>query len=157
MCALSLRPITDADLAFLEELYGATRETELSQTGWSPEQKTDFIAMQFSAQHLYYQQHFGNARFDLILNRSVPVGRLYVDRRADEIRIIDIALMPGYRGKGIGGKLMRELLQEAGEKRLPVRIHVEQFNPAMNLYDRLGFRKIHDEGVYVLMEWAVMD
>lgn len=151
---LSFRPISESDLTFLQKLYGTTRESELNQTNWSPEQKTAFIAMQFRAQHQHYQQHFGNARFELILKHSEPIGRLYVDHRVDEIRIIDIALMPEHRGQGLGGCLMRQLLDEAGEKRLPVRIHVEQFNPALKLYERLGFRKLHDEGVYYLMEWA---
>ena len=154
---LSLRPIAEADLPFLQSLYGTTREAELDRTGWSPEQKAAFVEMQFRAQHQHYQQHFGGARFDLILKGGQSVGRLYVDRRPDEIRIIDIALMPEHRGNGTGGHLMRQLLGEAGEKRLPVRIHVEQFNPALRLYDRLGFRKVHDEGVYFLLEWQPPD
>ena len=85
---------------------------------------------------------------------SEPIGRLYVDRRTEEIRIIDIALLPEYRGKGVGSKLIRALLDEAEQERMPVRIHVERFNPALRLYRRLGFKVVEDEGVYYLMEWA---
>lgn len=149
----TFRPITEEDMPFLHRLYGTTRESELNRTAWSPEEKRAFIEMQFNAQHRHYQEHFGDARFDLILDDDEPIGRLYVDCRPDEIRIIDIALLPEFCGRGIGGRLIKQLIDEAGERQLPVRIHVEQFNPALRLYERLGFHKVHDEGVYFLMEW----
>jgi GNAT superfamily N-acetyltransferase len=148
----TFRPISEEDMPFLQRLYGSTRESELNRTAWSPEEKRAFIEMQFNAQHRHYQEHFGNARFDLVLNNDGPVGRLYVDRRPDEIRIIDIALLPEFCGRGIGTSLMQRLIDEAAETRLPVRIHVEQFNPALRLYEWLGFHRIRDEGVYYLME-----
>ncbi len=82
-----------------------------------------------------------------------PIGRLYIDRREDEHRLIDIALLPEWRGKGVGSELMRGVLDEAREAGKLVRIHVEQNNPAMRLYKRLGFEEIEDQGVYRLMEW----
>ena len=81
-------------------------------------------------------------------------GELALDRRPDEFRIIDIALLAEARRQGIGSHLLREILAEAGRAGLPVRIHVEQNNPALGLYHRLGFRQIGDEGVYYLMEWS---
>jgi ribosomal protein S18 acetylase RimI-like enzyme len=82
-----------------------------------------------------------------------PIGRLYVDRREDEIRIIDIALFPEHRGKGIGSRIMETLLDEGKDSGKPVTIHVEKNNPALRLYRRLGFTKVEDQGVYDLMEW----
>jgi len=83
------------------------------------------------------------------------LGRLYVDRWADEIRIIDIALLPQYRGRGIGRAILESLLDEAAsrDRGRVVRIHVEHMNPAMRLYVRLGFYEIEDKGIYKLMEW----
>ena len=80
-----------------------------------------------------------------------------MERRADEIRIIDIALLPKYRSKGLGGKLLKDLLDEAKTRQLPIRIHVERFNPALKLYERLGFKHIEDNGVYYLMEAKPVD
>ncbi len=97
---------------------------------------------------------FPAARFDIVRYRGRRVGRLYVDRRADEIRIIDIALLPERRGDGIGGAMMQALLDEAAAAGKPVRIHVEKFNRALGLYRRLGFSQIEDQGVYLLMEWS---
>ncbi len=83
-----------------------------------------------------------------------PIGRLYLDRRPGELRIIDIALLSEQRGAGIGGALMQTVLDEAALLGKPVRIHVEKNNPAMHLYDRIGFRQVEDQGVYWLMEWT---
>ncbi len=150
---VDLRPIGPADREFLYRLYASTRQAEMSLLDWSDAEKEEFLRMQFEAQHRYYVEQFPAARLDVVLREGEPIGRLYVDRRDDEIRLIDIALLPEHRGGGIGGAMMRELLVEAREAGMPVRIHVERFNPAMRLYQRLGFERLEEQGVYDLMEW----
>jgi ribosomal protein S18 acetylase RimI-like enzyme len=150
----TLRPITLSDEAFLCRLYASTREDEMALVDWDDAQKKAFLEMQFNAQHTFYMEQFTEAAFDVILLDGEPIGRLYVDRRPDEIRIIDIALLPEHRNRGIGSRYMRALLAEGAAAGLPVRIHVEQYNPAMRLYNRLGFQKIDEHGVYHLMEWS---
>lgn len=151
---VGFRPITDKDLPFLSRLYASTRAEEVAQvTQWSDEQKQQFLQMQFDAQHTYYQEQFQDAEYLVIEQEKQPVGRIYIDRRTDEIRLIDIALLPEARGQGLGAALLEDLLEEAQTSNLPVRIHVEKNNPAMRLYIRLGFRQIEDQGVYDLMEW----
>ncbi len=151
--SLTFRPITDADLPFLKLLYASTRQAEMESVPWSKQEKEQFLESQFDAQHQFYQQQFTDASFDLIALDEQPIGRLYLDQREDEIRIIDIALIPEQRGKGIGGQLLRDVLDQATNAGKMVRIHVEKNNPAMNLYQRLGFSKQEDQGVYDLMEW----
>ena len=135
---IRFRPIDDEDRRFLHRLYASTRADELAAVDWTDEEKERFLDFQFGAQHDYYREQFPAARFDLVLVDGEPAGRLYVDRRDDEIRLIDIALLPEFRRRGIGGELMRRVLDEGREAGLPVQIHVEQNNPAMRLYDRLG-------------------
>jgi ribosomal protein S18 acetylase RimI-like enzyme len=149
---ISLRPIEDADLPFLREVYGGTRAAELALTDWSDEQRAAFVTMQFEAQHRYYSENYTGAAFLVVLWRGVPVGRLYLVRWHDELRLIDIALLPQHRGRGIGSAVLAAVLTEGQRLNLPVRIHVEQFNPALRLYARLGFRQIADRGVYYLLE-----
>lgn len=152
--SLTFRPIVDDDASFLLRLYASTRADEMAQVPWTDEQKDEFLQFQFHAQHVYYQEHFPEARFDVVLRAGEPIGRLYLDVRDDEHRLIDIALLPEARGKGLGSRIMRDILDAAvadGDKL--VRIHVEQNNPAMRLYLRLGFEKIEEQGVYHLMEW----
>lgn len=109
--------------------------------------------MQFEAQDLHYRTHYPNARFQLIVHEGRRVGRLYLHEAGEEIRIMDIALLPEARGCGIGSLLLREILAQAAASNRVVTLHVEFNNPARRLYDRLGFRHVADEGVYLRMEW----
>ncbi len=151
--AVSFRPLAAGDLEFLYRLYASTREEELAPVPWSDEQKESFLRFQFDAQHRYYQEHFPDADYLVIERRERPIGRLYLDRRPDEHRLIDIALVPGSRGAGIGGAILRDLQEEAGAAGKPLRIHVERNNPALRLYARLGFEPLEEQGIYYLMEW----
>ncbi len=150
--SISFRPITDDDRDFLQRVYSSTRQEEMAIVPWNEQEKRDFLKFQFTAQHTDYMKNYPDAKFQIILKDDEPIGRLYLERRDSEFRIIDIALLPEYRGQGIGGALMREILDEAAAANKPVTIHVEKNNPAMQLYDRLGFEQIEDVGAYWLME-----
>lgn len=152
--SISFRPITDEDRDFLARLYASTRAEEMAMVPWDQAEKDQFLAFQFAAQHTFYQDNFKSASFDVILHHGKPIGRLYLDRRHDEHRLIDIALLPEQRGAGLGTQLMDRVLGDAAAEGKKVRIHVEQNNPAMRLYQRLGFRQVEDQGVYQLMEWS---
>lgn len=149
--ALGLRTATDEDEAFLLAVYASTRAEELAVVAWDAATKEAFLRLQFEAQDSYYRQHFPDATFDIVTVNGVPAGRLYVERRDTEVRVIDIALLPEHRGKGVGTRLLREVLAEG--KR--VTIHVERENPARRLYDRLGFVQVAEQGVYLLLERQV--
>jgi ribosomal protein S18 acetylase RimI-like enzyme len=151
--AITLRAVAAVDEAFLREVYSSTRTEELAQVPWNDEQKTAFLRMQFDAQDRYYREVYPNGAFDVILIEGEPAGRLYVNRGPDEVRIIDIAMLPAYRNRRIGTHLIGALQAEAALARKPLRIHVERFNPAMRLYERLGFQPIADRGVYLFLEW----
>lgn len=150
---LRLRPMEESDIPFLRRLYGSTRTEELSVLDWTAQQKEEFLDMQFHAQHTYYRAVYGQAEFLVVILDGERAGRLYLDRREDEIRIVDIALLPGHRNLGVGTSLLADLLEEAEEKNLPVRIHVENYNPALRLYGRLEFQRVGETGVYHLLEW----
>jgi ribosomal protein S18 acetylase RimI-like enzyme len=152
--SITFRPIREnqEDVGFLFKVYASTRAEEMAMSGWNEKEIENFLHMQFNLQHTQYRQNYKNAAFDIIFYQEKPVGRLYVDRRADDIRIVDIALLPEYRRQGIGSKIMKELIGEADEKKVKLSLHVEHFNPAMALYERLGFEKKGDTGVYFFME-----
>ena len=95
--AITLRPVSPADEAFLCEVYSSTRTEELAPVPWDDAQKAAFLRMQFTAQHQYYQEHYPQAAFDVILVAGQPAGRLYVHRGSDEERIVDIAMLPAWR------------------------------------------------------------
>ena len=152
--AITFRPALPADVPFLRYLYGTTREMELRVVPWTEEQKSQFLDLQFNAQKSHYEEFYPHCEFLVIETEGTAIGRLYIDRGPAEIEIIDIALLPEYRGHGLGRVLLEEILSEGEETGRRVRIYVENFNPARHLYDRLGFRHIDTNGVYHLMEWV---
>lgn len=151
---ITLRPATGADGDFLRDLYASTRAEEMDLLDWTPAQKHDFLAMQFQAQTTHYADFYPDAERSIIECAGTAIGRLYIDRRENEIEIIDIALMPEMRGRGIGRALLGAVIAEGRSSARRLRIYVEHFNPARGLYDRLGFRQVGTNGVYHELELA---
>ena len=151
---LKLRPITDKDKHFLHGLYATTREDEMKVVPWSEDEKTQFVKMQFEAQHTHYHRTYIGANFDIIRLNGKDIGRLYVHRKKDELRLMEITLAKKYRNQGIGTQIIEELIQEAKKKQVFMRLYVEQYNPAFQLYSRFGFKVVGENGVYKHMELA---
>jgi len=151
--AITLRDAGENDAAFLLEVYGSTRADELALISWTDEQKEAFLRFQFNAQHSFYHEQYPQASYKIILQDREPVGRLYVLRQEDLIRVLDITVLPQFRSAGIGTSLIRELLKEGASTGKLVHIWVEHFNPSLRLFERLGFSKIQEEGINFLMEW----
>ncbi len=149
-----LRQETEADLEFLCRLYGTIRERELEMTTWDTAQKEAFVRMQFLAQREHYLRYYPKASMQIIEAEGQPIGRLYVDRWTREIRIMDIALLPEFCGKGLGSQLIAAIQDEGRQTGKDVTIHVEKFNPALRLYQRLGFEIAGDKEVYYFMRWT---
>lgn len=149
---IDLRPVNAADETFLLEVYASTRADEMSLLPWSDKQKQAFVRAQFNAQQQHYQKTYPDASHDIILSNDRMVGRLYVARMEMEIRIVDITLLPRDRNGGIGSHLLRMLLDEAARSMKPLRIYVENFNPSLRLFERLGFSPSEQHGIHILME-----
>lgn len=151
---VSLRPVTEDDREFLIGVYGSTREQELSLVAWPEGHREAFVRMQFEAQDAYYREVYPQATFDVIEADGHPAGRLYVDRRPGDIRIVDISLLPEFRGTGIGRRLVGQVQEEAAASGFRASIHVETRNRAARLYARMGFVVVHEGEVYNRMEWT---
>ncbi len=172
---ITLRPVEDVHDDFLLSVYATTRAHELAQVPWSAEQKEAFVRMQFSAQKQHYAAQYPQAKHDIIyLDQTpvhrpyidpeedllvtgefqVPVGRLYLDRPAEGLHILDITILPQYRNSGIGSYLLGQIIDEARSAGKAVTIYVESFNPSLRLFERLGFHKDREEGFQLLMKWS---
>jgi GNAT superfamily N-acetyltransferase len=139
---------------FLLSLYASTRRPELTGLGWSETEEDAFIRMQFGAQARHYRGSFPHATYSVICVDGEPAGRLIVSRSDDEIVLVDLALLPGFRRIGIGSGLVQGLLDEADAGRLRVRCHVRQGSDARRFWERAGFVAQGSDGVYVAMERA---
>lgn len=145
---VTLRPALDSDLELIHRIYASTRTEELAPVPWTLEQKAAFLRSQSELQHRHYHTTRPDASYDLILYDGQPVGRLYVARMPGEIRIMDIALLPDYRARGLGTCLLEQLCAEADRTGCSLTAHVERNNPALRLYQRLGFQRTDEEGPY---------
>lgn len=151
---ISLRPALDSDYAFMRDLYGSTRAEELRHFPFDEAQKDLFIDQQFAAQFEHYRIHYPTCERNIVEVDGAAAGRLWIDEWKDQIRLVDIALIPEQRGRGVGTQLLRDVLDRGKRANKPVTIHVEAYNPALHLYERLGFEKVDTNGVYFLMKWT---
>jgi ribosomal protein S18 acetylase RimI-like enzyme len=148
----TLRPLGEADEAFSFAVYASTRAAEMELVNWTVEQKNDFLRMQFNAQCQHYHRHYPQAGWQVIEVAGQTAGRLVSDdSSAQTLLLMDIALLPGYRGQGIGTAILRSLLAAAERAHKTVALHVEPNNPALRLYRRLGFEIYAQSGFYLEM------
>ena len=150
---ISCRPMTDADLTFVDALYASTRAEEMALTGWPPAQQAAFLAQQHRAQHQHYRTFYPDAEWLILEHGGEPIGRLYLADQDERIQLIDISLVGAARGRGLGAAILEDLLEAAAGAGKKVALQVERSNPARRLYVRLGFALVRDNGVYLEMEW----
>jgi ribosomal protein S18 acetylase RimI-like enzyme len=152
--AVSVRAATPADRPFLCSLYVATRAEEFASLGWDGETLEGFLRMQFEVQDRAYRDAHPDAAAAVVLVDGQPAGRLYVDRRADTIHVIDVALLPAYRGRGIGTGLLVDLLAEGEQTGRRVTLSAVRSGRAIGLYQRLGFSVTGGDEIYANLDWA---
>lgn len=143
-----MRPATEADAALIAAVYASTREDELRLVAWSAEQKKAFTDWQSQQQESHYALHYPVAERLVIEDAGQPIGRIYVDTTASEVRLMDVTLLPAHRNRGTGTRLMEALLAYADAMARPVSLHVEPFNPALRMYERMGFELREVRGLY---------
>jgi len=151
---IQLRAAQPEDQSFLLQVYSSTRAEELALVSWTEEQREAFVEMQFAAQQNHYASEFPQATHDIILANEQPVGRIYVARLNEEIRIADITIIPEHRNQGIGTSLIKGLLDEAVLTGKVVSVYVETFNRSVRLFLRLGFAIGEQNGINFLLRWS---
>ncbi len=138
MDVYSLRRATTADVDFLTDVVlSATRaqgrlpadfdeaEYRAGFADWTREQMSDPV---------------GRSETSVIVVDGRRVGRLRVVRDGATIELAGIQLLPASQSRGIGSRVISDLLDEATATQQPLVLSVERDNPrARNLYRRLGF------------------
>lgn len=112
-----------------------------------------FINIQHNAQQQGYRLSYPAAENNIILHDGQPIGRMLIDRSEEAIHLVDIAILPDYRNHGVGAELIGGLLAEGATRGREVVLSVFHTNPAIHLYDRLGFSKVDEESLYWKMRW----
>ncbi|WP_274653904.1 GNAT family N-acetyltransferase [Paenibacillus humicola] len=150
---LEIRPASSEDETFLYELYASTRAEEMKLWAWDERTAESFLRMQFAAQSRSYREQYPELRLRIVTVNGDRAGRISTCRLEKALLVVDLSLLPAFRGQGIGQRLMEAVQREASDLRLPVRLRVAKGNPAKRLYERLGFQTTADDGVYEQMEW----
>lgn len=150
---IRLRPAMAADDEFLLSVYASTRAEEMAHVPWAAEQKNAFVQMQFTAQKRHYAAEHPRAGHDIIYLNGIPVGRIYLDRSGQEFHILDITVLPEHRNQGVGSYVLQYAMGEAANSGKPVTIYVENYNPSLRLFTRLGFERAAEQGFHLLLKW----
>jgi ribosomal protein S18 acetylase RimI-like enzyme len=154
---LSLRPVAPEDDAFLFELYASTRQ-DIASLGLGATQLEALLRVQWMAQRHSHAVRYPHAEHQLVLVNGRPAGRLWVALGPEELRVVDVSLLPAHRGLGLGTALLRSLQEEAAAAGKPLRLSVAWDNPARRLYVRLGFTPVDGAATdaaepYLALEW----
>ena len=155
--AIHLRTAKDSDLPFMRQLYGSLRAQELAQTGWPADTQQAFIDSQLALQHRHFVTVYAAADFYVVQAGGRAIGRYYLLRRSPYYLVVDIALLPGERGRGVGGSLLAwtQQLAERDPDAEGIELHVDERNSgAQRLYTRLGFQLTTHESPYLGMRWT---
>jgi len=150
---MELRVALPEDLPFLFKLYRDVRGPEVSAWGLPAGQVEVFLHMQFDAQRRSYEASFPQAIHQIVISNGEPVGRRIFAHTADGIHLVDIALLASHRNHGLGTQLIRELLEQASAAGSSLHLHVLRGNPALRLYQRLGFEETAADAMYIQMAW----
>jgi len=151
--SLTLRPVTAEDAAFLLQVYKSSRGEDLRELGWDQTRIDEFLDMQYEAQRAFDDKDFPEAKDEVILSAGERAGRLRVDSRENEIRCVDLSLLPEFRNRGLGTLLLRRLQQEAATANKPLRLQVIRYSRAISLFERLEFVRTSESGTHFQMEW----
>lgn len=149
---INFKAITSDDLGFLYKLYASSRREKISLTGWPKKQIEEFLRDQFLQEHSSYIENYPQGWFTIIRYNEHLIGRVYVNYADDEIKILDIKLLPQWQKRGIGARIIKIILEKADEKGVPVRIYVEESNPVMSYFKQFGFTQSRDFGMELMLE-----
>jgi ribosomal protein S18 acetylase RimI-like enzyme len=152
--AVTLRPVTAADADLLLRLMASTHADALVLAGLAPAGIEALLRMQVTAQERQYRSLHPDSEHSIVVVDGEAVGRLWVAGDATALRVLDITLLPGHRGHGLGGTLLRRIQEQAVASGRWVRLHVAAGNPAASLYARLGFVPCGGDQVHVEMVWT---
>ncbi len=152
---LTLRAACVEDTAFERALFETARpDGALLATAFPDLARKTFLDHQFQFQTIHYARAHPDAMRLIILAENTRIGRMIVDRATSGWRLVDFALLPSWRGQGIGSLLLQALLNAAMQSGAPrVALTVECTNPARRLYERFGFAVVEEAVPGIAMEW----
>ena len=144
--SVTLRPAQAGDEPVLYAIHRAAMREVVTQAygAWDEE-----------FQRRYLHEHMGDRPIEIVCEEGRPVGLLSVIEREDELVLASIELAPEAQNRGIGGVLVRSVLERGRAAGKPVALRDLKANRAVALYTRLGFRVVADDAGYCYLRSEV--
>ena len=131
---VALRPAHQQDFEYCRQLY-------FSEMKWI----IDRLHLDQAAHEAGFQEQWNPSQVSIITLDGATVGWLQTVTQAHELLVAQMFVERRFQRKGIGTEVMRRVIGEAGRLDHVVRLNVVKINPARRLYERLGFRVIHED------------
>jgi ribosomal protein S18 acetylase RimI-like enzyme len=141
---ITFRQIKIKDFEFLWQLNNAALKKYITATwGWDE-----------ALQQKFFAESFNLDNGEIVVVDGRDAGFLWVSEKESEIFLVSIRLLPEFQNRGIGTKLIKDVLAAGSAKNKPVRLQVLKVNPARKLYEKLGFRVYGETGTHFLMRFS---
>ena len=147
------RPAGAEDEGLLFEVFSSTWEHAVAAMP-DPAIKRHFLRLQHISQESRFASRYPALQRFVVVAGNEPCGRLYLQWTDDTLHIVDIALLPPFRGRGLGTTLTTDLMEEAAARGCRVTLRVDRADPGLTrLYTRTGFRLVSADHFDALLEW----
>ena len=135
--AVARRSAGGADIPLLRELFA---DAHVEFAVLPPDTRFVLVDMRFRAERRQHAAQFPHARHEILVVDGVDVGRLLIDSRDDEMRVVDITVGLGRRREGIASNALAQLADEADKAGQRLWLTIWSGNTAMRaVCERLGF------------------
>ena len=130
------RQALEADVPFLLQLRDSTMGPHRRATGIDgpPDKCEAKVRLRFSSA-------------EILEIDGRPIGLLKVSRQNAEWELLQLQIASEFQGQGIGGRLVSGLIAQAATAGVPLKLSVLKVNPALRLYERLGFRLVSESEI----------
>ena len=129
---ITLRPARTQDFDFCEALYFAGMENIIRE-----------LNLDRVAQSASFRQLWELTQVRIIVVDGADVGWLQSTKQGDSLFLAQLFVSASFQRRGIGTEVMHRLIAEAARARQAVTLGVVKINPALRLYERMGFRITH--------------
>jgi ribosomal protein S18 acetylase RimI-like enzyme len=142
-----------ADQAFFATLYRSTRDDLLALIA-DPRYIDVLIATQQRAQVDDYRKRYPDALYEVLELAGAAAGRLVTAHVPGALRVVDLAVLPPARRRGVAREALRHVQRRAAAEGRDVTLAVRKDNPgARRLYAALGFAEEAEDGGGLQLRW----
>jgi ribosomal protein S18 acetylase RimI-like enzyme len=127
--ALTFRPALAQDIEYCRRIYFSEMEWIIRE-----------LHIDALAQAENFQKQWVQAQVRIITLQGTDIGWLQSFAQDDDLFLAQLFVDRAHQRKGIGTEVMERLMHEAQQRHQGVRLEVVKINPALRLYQRLGFR-----------------